>query len=203
MKKLRTLLAILLIPISGFTQTIENLDYISTFNEDLAAIKKNNQWAFINKEGSIVIDFRDDLVLTEFKNDNYPVFKNGRCLITEKKEGNSYFGYINTKGKTVIEPQFLNASNFDDNIATTLKLVKEVVGKNTALGKNIVYYKYFEVTIDINGDVINYLTTEGKSIVIDDGSIQNPPKMTSKQISKNIYAVFNEGKKWSIKIFDK
>lgn len=203
MKKLRTLLAILLVPIFGFTQTIENLDYISIFNEDLAAIKKNNQWAFINKEGDIVIDFRDDLVLTESKNDSYPLFKNGRCLITEKKDGNSYFGYIDTKGKTVIEPQFLNASNFDNNIATTLKLIKEEVGKNTALGKNIVYYKYFEVTIDINGNVINYLTTKGANIVIDDGSIKNPPKITSKQISENIYAVYNENNKWSITIFNK
>jgi hypothetical protein len=200
MKKTILLFAVLLIPIFGFTQTMENIDYISTFNEDVAAIQKNNQWAFINKQGVIVIDFRDDLVITEFKDGNYPIFKNERCLIQLKKEGNWYFGYIDKKGKTVIEPQFLNATNFENNTATVLKLTKENAGKNTALGKNIVYYKYFEVTIDTNGNVKDYLTTEGVNVVIDNGSIKNPPKINSKQISDHIYAVQNENKKWSIKV---
>jgi len=80
MKKLIVLFAVLLIPIFGFTQTIENIDYISTFNADLAAIKKDNQWAFINKEGTIVIDFRKDVVETKTEVGSYPVFNNERCL---------------------------------------------------------------------------------------------------------------------------
>ena len=200
MKKIILLLTILFIPLFGFTQTIENLDYISTFNDDLAAIKKNNQWAFINKEGEIVIDFRDDLVVTELDNGNYPIFKNGRCIIKVKKEGVSYFGFMDKNGKIVIEPQFLNATNFDNNTATVLQLIKEDAGRNVALGKNIVYYKYFEVTLDRDGNVKNYLITEGINIVLDKDSIKNPPEITSKQISDNIYAVFNKNNKWSLKM---
>jgi hypothetical protein len=99
MKKVISLfLVILVFPIFGFTQSIENLDYISPFHDGLAAIKKNNEWAFINTNGEIVIDFRNDLVTTKYKGQNYPIFVDRRCLIEQKKEGISYFGYINTSG---------------------------------------------------------------------------------------------------------
>ncbi|MFL1894824.1 WG repeat-containing protein [Aquimarina sp. 2-A2] len=46
-----------LIPFLGMAQTIENIDYISPFHNEVAAIKKGSQWAFINNEGKIVVDF--------------------------------------------------------------------------------------------------------------------------------------------------
>ena len=82
MKKLIILyIVILIIPIFGFTQTTKNLDYISPFHDDLAAIEKDGQWAFINTKGDIVVDFRNDLVTTKLNNEEYPVFMDGRCLI--------------------------------------------------------------------------------------------------------------------------
>tara|TARA_R110001583_G_scaffold410_2_gene3736 strand:- start:713 stop:877 length:165 start_codon:yes stop_codon:yes gene_type:complete len=47
-------------PLLGMTQTLEDLEYISPFVNDVAAIKKANEWAFINKNGEIVIDFRSE-----------------------------------------------------------------------------------------------------------------------------------------------
>jgi len=198
-KTIILLIAVVLIPFFGVTQTIENLDYISSFNEGIAAIKKNNKWAFINKDGDIVVDFRNDLVTTKSKDGNYPIFKDGRCLIVNKKNGISYFGYINTSGKTVIEPRFLNAINFNNNIATVLELKKEETGKNTALDKNVVYYRYYEVTIDTDGNIKNYLTQKGVNIVLDKKFLRRPPKFTSKQISDNLVAIKNEKGKWTIK----
>ena len=55
MKKL--LIILLLIPVLGMTQTIENIEYISPFHNDLAAVKKGSEWAFINKEAVIVFHF--------------------------------------------------------------------------------------------------------------------------------------------------
>lgn len=49
MKKL--LITLVLIPFLGIAQTIENLEYISPFNNDLAAIKKGNEWGFIDQDG--------------------------------------------------------------------------------------------------------------------------------------------------------
>jgi hypothetical protein len=200
MKKVIIVLALLvLIPVTSFAQTIENLDYISSFNDGYAAIEKDNQWAFINKEGDIVINYRKDLVTTKSSDGNYPIFKNGRCLIVNKKDGISYFGYIDRSGKAVIEPQFLNALNFNNNVAKVLELKKEIAGKNVALDKNVVYFKYFEVTIDTTGTVKNYLTRKGHNISLDKSFLREPPQFASKQISKNLVAIQDEKGKWIIK----
>ena len=200
MKKVIILLvAVLLIPTFGNSQTIENLDYISPFHEGVSAIKKNNQWAFINKEGDIVINFRDDLVTTKSDDGNFPIFKSGRCLIVNSKEGISYFGYINNSGETVVEPRFLNATNFNNKTAIALELTKEEIGKNTALGKNMVNYKYFEVTIDVDGNVKNYLNPKGVTVVLDKKFLREPPKFMSMEISENLVAIKNEKGKWTIK----
>ncbi len=190
--------AIFLIPVFLGAQSIENLDFISPFNDGLSAIKKNNQWAFINKEGSIVLNFRNDLVVSEFNDGSYPVFKNNRCLIMKENNGISYFGYIDPSGKTIIEPLFLNAQNFENNEAIVLKLTEEIIGKNDVLGKNIVQYKYYEVTINPNGNINQYLTPKGFNIILDEKYLKIPPKITSKKISDNLYAVLNDDNSWSL-----
>ena len=197
-KVLYLFLAILIIPFIGLTQTIENLDFISPFHDDLSAIQKDGQWAFINTNGDVVIDFRDDLVTTKSNDTNYPIFNDGRCLIKQKKDGITYFGYIDTHGLTRIEPQFLNANNFSNGIAIALELTKKTVGVNDALGKNVVYYKYFEVTIDTKGVVQNYLIPKGTNVVLDNGFIKMPPEITSKRISENLYAFKDNNSKMKI-----
>lgn len=197
-KAIILLIAILATPILSFTQSIDNLEYISPFHEGLAAIKKDGQWAFINTEGDIVVDFRNDLVFTKSNDRYYPIFSDGRCLMEQKKEDISYFGYIDTLGKIIIEPQFLNATNFSNGKAIALKLDKEIVAKNRALGKDVVYYKYFEVTIDTTGVIEDYLTQKGVNIVLDKDYLRKPPQITSKQIGENLYAIKRKNNTWSI-----
>lgn len=199
MKKAIILFAIWsFIPFPGNTQSVENLDYISTLNDGLVAIKKDNQWAFINTKGDIVVNFRSDLVTTKSEDGNYPIFKDGRCLIIKEKDGISYFGYIDASGKVVVEPLFLNASNYNNEVAIVLKLVKEELGKNEVLGKKVVNYKYFEVAIDPNGNIKNYLTDNGITIVLDKKHLLKPPKITSKIISENLCAVMTGNNQWTI-----
>ncbi|QRM89355.1 WG repeat-containing protein [Lacinutrix sp. WUR7] len=201
MKKLISLFALLLIPLLGFTQTMENLDYISTFNEDLAAIKKDNQWAFINKEGTVVIDFRDDVVETKTEAGNYPIFNNERCLIKQKKDGINYYGFIDTSGKTVIEPQFLNATTFNNNYAIALELVKVDLGRNNLLNKEIVEYKYFQVVIDTSGKIKTYLT-EAIPVELSATNLKKAPAITSQFISEKLVAVMTKNKQWNLKKID-
>lgn len=199
MKKVVILLVILfLIPVFLGAQTIENLDFISPFNEGLCAIKKDNQWAFINQDGSIVINFRNDLVTSKFNDGNYPIFFNNRCLTKKEINGISYFGYIDSSGKTIIDTQFLNAQNFENNEAIVLKLTEELIGKNDVLGKNIVQYKYYEVSIDTNGNINQYLTPKGFNTVLDKTYLKTSPEITSKKISDNLYAIYGENKNWTI-----
>ncbi len=199
MKKVVILFVILfLTPVLVDAQTIGNVDFISPFNDGLSAIKKDNQWAFINQEGAIVLNFRNDLVSTKFNDGNYPIFVNNRCLILKEINGISYFGYIDSSGKTIIDPQFLNAQNFQNNEAIVLKLTEEIIGKNDVLGKNIVQYKYYEVTIDPNGNINQYLTPKGFNTILDKKYLKTPPEITSKRISDNLYAIYGENKDWTI-----
>ena len=195
----KVLIILLLIPVFALTQTTEELDFISPFNDGVAAVKIGDSWGFINDTGHIIIALRDDLVLTNSDDGNYPLFKNNRCLISNKKDGISYFGYIDKTGKTVIETKFLNASNFNNNQTMALEVIKKKIGDNKALGKNIVYYRYYEVIIDNIGAVKTYLNPKGVNVVLDSDFLKNPPKITSKYISDNLVATPNENNKWVIK----
>jgi hypothetical protein len=179
MKKIMILF--ILIPFLGFSQ-----------------IKKGNQWAFINLKGNIVIDFRDNLVLTETNNKKYPVFINERCLISEKKDGISYFGYIDTSGATIIEPQFLNATNFDEEFAIAIELYKEILGKNNILNKQTVRYESTEVIINKSGIIIRKLT-EPKGLALSRNYINKPPKISSKIIAENLFSALGKDNKIIIK----
>ena len=194
--------AIILVPFFGFAQSLENIDYISPFHDGLAAIKKGNQWAFIDNEGIIAIDYRDDIKVSKIENENYPIFKNGRCLITQTKDDIIYFGYIDKTGNTVIKPQFLNATNFNNNVAIVLELVKESPGSNNILEKPVVYYKYFEAVINTNGEIIHSLS-EPIPITLSKDFVRETPKITSKFISDKTYATWSKDKKWKIKKLQK
>jgi len=195
----KALITLLLIPVFALTQTLRELDFIAPFNDGVAAIKKDNSWGFINDKGAILINFRDDLVLTETDYGHYPEFNNNRCLISEEKEGILYFGYIDKRGKKVIETKFLNASNFNKNETIALQLIKKELGENDVLGKNVVNYRYYEVIIDTNGTIKNYLNPKGVNVVLDEKFLKKPPKITSKLISDDLFATLNENNKWVLK----
>lgn len=199
MKKV-TILFITFIIISFFSdaQSIENVDFISPFHDDVAAIKKEGKWAFINREGNLIIDFRTDLATTKTEDGDYPMFNSDRCKIVEVKAGISYFGFINKSGKIVIEPQFLNTTNFNGGIAIALELDKEFIAKNTALNKDLVNYRYFEVLIDTTGKIPYYLTQDGVNIVLDKDFLRAVPQITSKRITEDLYAVKNKKNSWNM-----
>lgn len=196
MKKL--LLIWLIIPVLAFSQVTEELDFIAPFNDGLAAVQKGTSWGFINESGVLVIPFRDDLVATRTNGTSYPVFQNARCLISKVKAGITYFGFIDTSGKTVIEPQFLNATNFENNKAIALNVLKEDLGNNGLLGKHVVGYRYFEVVIDLFGNVEIYLNPRGTNVALDKKYLKTPPKITSRHISDEIYAIRTEKNKWKL-----
>lgn len=192
-------LLISLIPFVFFSQSIDSIDYISPFSDSLAAIEKQQKWAFINTEGKIVINFRDDLVKSNFKDGNYPVFKNNRCLIFKEIEGIKYYGFIDETGKTIIKPQFLNATNFNKNKAIALNVIKDTIGNNSVLKKAIVRYGYTEVIINPNGSIIHYLTLKPKSFTLSQKAIKELPQIKTKYISDNLIAIWTEDNTWKIK----
>ncbi len=184
-------------PLVGFTQVLSNIDEVIQINEDLIAIRNGNQWGFINEEGLLVIDYRDDFVLNNDETKSYPFFKDGRCLI-RKLVGIEYlYGFIDTAGNEIIEPQYLNASNFYNGYTIISKLLKEKIGFNEVLKKDIISSKVEEFIIDIHGEVVLYL--ENPINYIPPTVVSKiPPKLHSKFIAPHLVAVMKKDEKWDI-----
>ena len=192
-------LTLLIIPILGIGQTIENIDFVSPFHDGLSAVKKGNNWAFIDQNGSIIIDFREDLVKTKTDKGYYPLFSNGKCIIAHKKDDILYYGFIDKKGNISIEPQFLNVLNFQGNKTLALIVHKETIGFNDIFKKDVVNYHYFEVVIDENGNSLDHLTQLALHISPKYSKSKEPPVITSKFISDNLIAVKSDENKWNLR----
>lgn len=204
MKKLIVLLiGFMVLPFMVISQDIKNVDFISPFYDGLAAVEKDGEWAFINEAGNMVIDYRNDLVLSSFGDDSYPVFNSGRCLIVKEEKGISYFGFIDKEGNTVIEPQFLNATNFSNGMAIVLQLHENVIGENDILDKRMVEYSYTMNVIDRNGEAIMYLSEKPTHITLSKDYVGVPPKIGAKFISDELIAVKNKDNSWDIKRIEK
>lgn len=191
----------------GVAQILNDIDFVSPFHEDLAAIKKNNEWAFMNKQGKMVIHFRDDLVSSDPANElmasskvlqKYPFFSEGKCLIKRKIDDVYYYGFIDKTGKEVIAPQFLNATNFKDGFAIIIKFETKLLGENKVLNKRMVSYKLEEYIIDSSGNLIKYLDNARNITPSNLGSNEPPPIFESKFIAPHIIAVKNNDRKWDL-----
>ncbi|AOW20678.1 WG repeat-containing protein [Urechidicola croceus] len=193
-KAVNLLVFLILLPTLGFTQSTNEFDFISPFHEGYASIKNGEKWAFIDKNGTITINYRDDLVPITIDNENYPLFKNERCLIDQVINDVTYFGYINPSGNIVIKPQYINATKFEYEKAIVIKLITQNLGYNNVLNKPVVTYKFQEVVIDKNGNELEHLT-ELTPITLG----RNIPKIKSKLISENLIATIGENNKWHIK----
>lgn len=206
---LKTIILVLAITFTtiGESQVLNNVDEITSYHENLAAVRKGDRWAFINDIGSITIDYRQDVVddLSRHypvndprKKINYPYFSNNRCLVKDIKDGIAYFGYINKMGDVVIDKQYVNATPFTGGYAMVLKITKELLGTNKLLAKNVVSYSYDEVLIDVNGKVIMHL--EGpKHLILSKEKLRKPPMINSYFITENLLAVKNKNEKWEIR----
>ena len=201
MRKLLILLVCFSVYTGVFAQTLSDLDEVYPFQGDFAAIKKENQWAFINKEGKKIIDFRADLVLTNRLNSlnqttSYPVFNDGRWLIRKLMGDTYYYGFINEKGEEVIKTQFLNATNFSNGYAIVVLSSKDSIGFNYVLKKAIVSDIIEEYVIDTSGELVKYLYNPRKNVP---ANYKNGiPIIESKFIAPNLVAVKNKNKKWDI-----
>ncbi len=204
MKKLLILLVCFSVYTGVFAQTLSDIDEVYPFHGDFAAIKKANQWAFINKEGKKIIDFRTDLVLTNRLNSlnqttSYPVFNDGRCLIRKLMGDTYYYGFINEKGIEVIKPQFLNATNFSNGYAIVVTTTKDSIGFNVVLNKAVVSNIFEEYVINTSGELVKYLYNPRKNVPANyKGGV---PIIESKFIAPNLVAVKTKNKKWEIHQF--
>ncbi len=206
MKKIVFLLGLFVLPFLVIAQSIKDVDIIAPLSDGFAAIKKNNQWAFMNAQGNIVMDFRDDLVANEkgsveidlgVASQIFPRMSEDRSIIKTLKGGIAYYGFINSLGKIAIPPIYLNVTNFKNGYALALQPNETVLGSNAPLGKRVVSYEYDVVLIDLNGNVIKYLTGPFP-ITLSKERLKVAPPIYAKNISENLIAVRTPNGKWEV-----
>ena len=200
------LVFLLIISPMVLAQELDAVDEIAPFSEGLAAVRVGEQWGFIDKDGKLVIDFRDDLVWNKEADRNasdisgiaYPKFKDGRCMIKDvlEEEGIIVYGFIDTKGETVITPEYLNVTEFNENYAMGILLTKTFRGQNR-FQLNIYDYKFSEVILDTSGDIM-LLVTQRQNILMDKRRYELP-KLTAKYLSKSLMAVKTDKNTWELR----
>lgn len=187
-------------------QELNEVEEIAPFSEGLAAVRVGEKWGFIDQDGKLVIDFRDDLVwdkeatpdALDVSGVDYPKFKDGLCMIQDvlEEEGIEVYGFINTKGETVITPEYLNVTEFNENYALGILLTKTFRGQNR-FQLNIYDYKFSEVILDTSGDIM-LLITQRQNILMDKRRYELP-KLTAKYLSKSLMAVKTNKNTWELR----
>lgn len=199
------IIAVLALPLTLFAQNLKGIDEIAPFSEGLAAVRQGQRWGFMNEDGTLVIDFRDDIywnnnadtAASDITGQRYPMFKEGRCLITKNVEdGVPLYGFIDTKGNTVIEPQFLNVYPFEDGYTTGVLFDKTLKGENEFKLK-IYEFKFFDVLLDSSGNIEEYFERR-QNIQMTKRRYQ-VPSIGVKRVADGLVAVHIKDKGWEIR----
>ena len=189
-------------------QDLKDIDQVAPFSEGLAAVRVGNQWGFINENGDLVIDFRDDLVWNKFADTDkediegirYPVFKDGLCMIREMLEEEEIYvyGFIDKTGATKIKPEYLNVTEFDQGYAIGILMTKTFRGKNN-FQLNIYDYKFSEVILDQKGDIMRLLAQRDNILM--SKRRYELPDLRAKLLSRTLVAIM-KGDNWELMKLD-
>ena len=198
-------IVVFFLPVTIGAQDLKDIDEIAPFSEGFAAIRRGEEWGFINEKGDLVIPFRDDIYWDknadtsklDLSGVRYPMFKEGRCLISEiVEEGITVVGFMDTDGKVIIEPQFLNIYPFKDGYSTGVLFDKAYKGENEFKLK-IYDLKFFDVLVDTSGHIEEYFERR-HNIQMTKRRYKLPPIM-AKRLVGNLVALRSEGDGWEIR----
>lgn len=214
MKHTYILFAVMMtLPFLGITQTMEEineptisgLDEVAPFSEGFAAVRKGNQWGFIDQTGKLVIDFRNDLVWDEnsdaarkdIRGIRYPQFKNGLCPIQKvEEEGIPFYGFMDTQGQIAIQPEYLNIAHFDEDKTVGIYCKRTFRGKNN-FQLNIYEYTFTEVVVNTKGEMV-WPIRDRDSILMTTRRYEIP-ELRASLVSKDLLAVKGDNNRWEIR----
>ena len=113
-----------------------------------------------------------------------------------EEEGIAVYGFIDATGETVITPEYLNVTEFNENYAMGILLTKTFRGQNR-FQLNIYDYKFSEVILDTAGDIM-LLITQRQNILMDKRRYELPD-LTAKYLSKSLMAVKTDKNTWELR----
>ncbi len=206
----------------------KNLNYITdfefsdaeAFSEGLAAVKKDDKWGYINKKGEFITDckflsandFSEGLAKVQLDKNHYGFIDTngelaldcGEIFVEDFSEGlapakfDGLWGYINTKGEWIREPEFLEAFPFSGGTAKVGKKINNkkhttLIGKD---GKELFYFTEGDINAEFS-DGLAYKSKDGKYgyIGLDKKWKIDPQFSNARSFSEGLAAV-KKGEKW-------
>lgn len=110
-----------------------NVDGMTTFHEDMAAMRLCGCVGFINKKFQVVIEPKYSLQTYSFN-------EGLASVATPKITGSTLYGFINEKGEEVIDIKYESAGNFSEGLAVVM--LNNKYGVIDKSGKMVLDYKY-------------------------------------------------------------
>ncbi|MBC2839556.1 WG repeat-containing protein [Robiginitalea sp. SC105] len=187
---------------------IEGLDEVTPFHEGYAAVRKGDQWGFINTEGDLVIPFRDDLVWQRepdpeakgIRSIAYPRFNNGRCPFRSAGEDDiPVYGFIDPQGRIAVQPEFLNVTEYTQGYAIGIYHKKTFRGKNN-FQLNIYDYSFTEVILNPDGEMV-WPLGERQNILMEPRRYKIPD-IHARMLTESLIAVETTPSRWEIRRID-
>lgn len=162
---------------------------VKKFSEDWAAVRYDDYWFYINKSGEKVLNLDDHIQFVE----SVGSFNNGLCWIKTGK----WYGFINKKGKLIIEAAFTKAFDFHDGVA------RVVFNKKTGLidthGDWILKPKDYEVIFPFDQNGIAVIRSHFKKpsgLINKKGEILTELKYRIIEPEKNGFYKVSDGDLW-------
>ncbi len=158
----------------------------SDFINGAAIVYKADKSFMIDLEGEIL--FSSDIGIIDYKN--------GVAIFSSIKGDNLLYGYVNDSGKIIIEPQYENAYEFNEEGQAYVKLTDGNYALINIKGQIITSYdfnsKYSNIYQMTDGYVIYYDSNSGKYGVddlISGESIYEPIYSSIKYLGENLFAM--------------
>ena len=112
------------------------------------------------------------------------------------EDGVPIYGFIDTKGNVVLEPQLLNVYPFKDGFTTAVLFEKSMKGKNE-FNLDIYEFKFHDVMLDTSGEIIEFFNRR-YNIQMTKRRYQMPA-MGVKQLSAGLVAVYTQDQGWEVR----
>ena len=125
---------------------VEGYDLVGCLRDGLAGVikqsndeyEKTNRVGYIDKDGQLIIPFEFDAIAAGEGGESLEFNDFSEGLVAVSK--NDKYGFIDTKGKVVIEPKYEWASSFSDGLA--IVSVEGLYGAIDKQGKTVIPFEY-------------------------------------------------------------
>lgn len=147
-------------------------DYAGHFVENLAIVKVNGKYGFINREGTFIVKPQYTSVRD---------FKNGLALIGNVYRDKTIWGFVDNFGKVILQPLYIDMKDFSEGFIAYKSSLSEKWGFLDSKGSIIITDRYIEVSSFKDGYAL-----------VDDGSTKGLINKQGKFIKKYSWSEYNK-----------